>query len=58
MIIYGTYKEVDALKDFFANLPNTELACMNEMKLSDVIMVPLDEELLYEMKKNIEIEKH
>lgn len=56
MIIYCTHKEVNALKDFFVNLPNTELARMNQMKFSDVRMVPLGEELLYEMEKNIERE--
>lgn len=54
MIIYGTHKELDVLKDFFVNLQNTELAHMNQMKFSDVIMVPLDEELLYKMEENIE----
>lgn len=54
MILYGTHKEVDALKDFFVNLSNSELTHMNQIKFSDVKMVPLSEELLYEMEKNIE----
>lgn len=54
MIIYGTHKEIDALKDFFINLPNTELAHITKVKFSEIKMVPLDEELLYEMEKNIE----
>lgn len=54
MILYGTHKEVDALKDFFVNLSNSELTHMNQIKFSDVKMVPSSEELLYEMEKNIE----
>lgn len=53
MIVYGTYEEIDALKDFFINLNNTELARIVKVKFSEVKTVSLDKELLYEMERNI-----